>query len=191
MAQSWQTSGVNVRSGRLPGEDGRVSSPARAGRTPRDMALSLVVLLVPVLLLVGVFRFLGGERPTAVDPAPVYAEARAAHAFPVAEPVGLPDGWQVASAVFQRTGSGAVLRIGWRSPGGTTAQVVESDGSLTAELGSGAKPAGTGYVAGREWQRYTRADGAWALMRSEPGRTLLVTGRGDIADLLTLAGSVG
>jgi hypothetical protein len=155
------------------------------------MALSLVVLLVPVLVLVGVFRFLGGERATAVDPAPAYAQARAAHAFPVAEPAGLPQGWQVASAAFERTGSGAVLRIGWRSPGGTTAQLVESDGSLAAELGTDAKPDGVGYVAGREWQRYTRADGASALVRSDPGRTLLVIGRGDVADLVALAASLG
>src|SRR3981189_2187632 len=100
-------------------------APRRLGRSPRDMALSLLVLLVPIIVLLGVYRFLGGESPTVVDPSAAYADARAAHAFPVAEP-SLPPGWHPVSSAFRRGDAGAVLRVGFRGPDSGTAQLVES-----------------------------------------------------------------
>src|SRR3954467_15439417 len=127
MPQSWQIVCLNVRSAR-PGhqnraqirEDGYVQpaipapAPRRLGRSPRDMALSLLVLLVPIFILIGVYRFLGGESPTVVDPSSAYQEAQVAHAFPVAEPA-MPGGWTIISADFRRGDAGGVLRIGFRS----------------------------------------------------------------------------
>jgi Protein of unknown function (DUF4245) len=165
----------------------------RLGRTPRDMALSLLVLLVPIFVLVGVYRFLGGESPTVVDPSSAYDDARAAHVFPVAEP-SLPPGWQPVSSTFGRGDAGAVLRVGFRSPHGGTAQLVESNvtaGALvSSELGPGAQDDRDATVAGQQWQRYTAAKGDHAYVLSQPDRTVIVMGRAADAELTQLAGAV-
>jgi hypothetical protein len=157
------------------------------------MALSMLVLLVPIFVLLGVYRFLGGEAATSVDPSTAYDDARAAHAFPVAEPSGLT-GWKPVSSAFRRGDAGAVLRVGFRSPDGATAQLVESDvnaGALvSAELGSGAHDEGKATVDGRDWHRYTASGGDQAFVLSQPDRTMIVVGKADEAELTQLATSV-
>ncbi|GAA1806450.1 DUF4245 domain-containing protein [Planosporangium flavigriseum] len=163
------------------------------GRSPRDMALSLLVLLVPIIVLLGVYRFLGGESPTVVDPSSAYADARAASAFPVAEPA-VPTGWQPVSSVFRRSDAGAVLRVGFRSPRGGTAQLVESNvpaGALVkAELSTDARDEGRAQVNGQEWRRYAASNGDRALVLSQPDRTVIVMGRASDAELSQLAASL-
>src|SRR4051794_10694365 len=81
-------------------------------RTPRDMALSLLVLLIPVLLIVVAYKVLQrGDDPVLADPTEAVAAARNAHRFPVAQPEGLSKGWRTVSADFQRVAGGAVLRL--------------------------------------------------------------------------------
>jgi hypothetical protein len=154
------------------------------------MALSLLVLLVPIVVLLGVYRFLGGESPTVVDPSSTYADARAARAFPVTEP-SLPAGWRPVSSVFRRGDAGSALRVGYRSPSGGTAQLVESNvpsGALvTAELGAGARDDGSTQLNGQEWHRYTAAGGDHAYVLSQPDRTVIVSGRAPEAELAQLA----
>ena len=55
---------------------------ARSGRSPRDIALSLLVLLVPVVLLLGIYRLVfSGDAPiAAANEADTWATAR--HAMP-------------------------------------------------------------------------------------------------------------
>jgi hypothetical protein len=157
------------------------------------MALSLLVLLVPIIVLLGVYRFLGGESPTVVDPSSAYADARAAHAFPVTEPA-VPPGWQPVSSAFRRGDAGSVLRVGFRSPGGGTAQLVESNVSagtlVTAELGAGARDEGGASLDGQEWHRYVASGGDHALVLSQPDRTVIVMGRAPDAELAQLAASL-
>jgi hypothetical protein len=157
------------------------------------MAMSMLVLLVPIIVLLGVYRFLGGESPTVVDPSPAYADARAARAFPVAEP-SAPAGWKPVSSVFRRGDAGAVLRIGFSSPTGGTAQLVESNvptGALVAaELGAGARDQGTASLDGQEWRRYTASRGDRALVLGQPDRTIIVMGGASEAELKQLAASL-
>ncbi|GII21135.1 hypothetical protein Pme01_07320 [Planosporangium mesophilum] len=157
------------------------------------MALSLLVLLVPIVVLLGMYRFLGGESPTVVDPSTAYADARAARAFPVAEPA-VPAGWQPVSSAFRRGDAGSVLRVGFRSPSGGTAQLVESNVSagalLTAELGAGARDEGPAGLVGQEWRRYTATQGDRAYVLSQQDRTVIVMGRAADAELTQLATSL-
>lgn len=157
------------------------------------MALSLLVLLVPIIVLLGVYRFLGGESPTVVDPSSTYADARAAHAFPVTEP-SVPGGWRPVSAVFRRSDPGAVLRVGYRSPSGGTAQLLESNvptGVLVAsELGTGARDEGPVNLDGLVWHHYTAASGDRAYVRGRTDRTVLVVGRASDSELAQLAAAV-
>jgi hypothetical protein len=163
------------------------------------MALSLLVLLIPVALVLGLYRFLGHETPPTIDPAPAYEAARNARELPILQP-SLPTGWQVQVAQYRREAvrggpTVGVLRIGVRSPAGGAMQLVESAAGapeLTAgELGDGARVEGTVLIGGRSWTRYsgTRA-GEHGLRLTERGRTVLVYGRASDDDLVRLAATL-
>jgi hypothetical protein len=155
------------------------------------MVLSLLVLLVPIVVMLGVYRFLGGESATVVDPSSAYADARASRTFPVTEPA-VPTGWRPVSSAFRRGDAGSVLRVGFLSPGGGTAQLVESNVSagalVTAELGAGARDEGNARLEG--WHRYTASGGDRAYVLSQPDRTVIVMGRATDAELEQLATSL-
>jgi hypothetical protein len=159
------------------------------------MAISLLVLLIPIALLLGFYRvFLNGDDPVTVDPAPAISEARAANAFPVSEPAGLGSGWRTVSARFQRADDGATLRLGYVSPAGEGVQVVQSnvpaERLLPAELTGAGRPEGTLALAGRDWQGYTARPGEHALVLLESSRTVIVVGSAREQELRDLAGAL-
>jgi len=163
----------------------------RAGRRPRDMVRAMVVLMVPVIIIVALYRFLGHETPPTIDTADTYETARSAHDFDVLIPTGLSAKWRITTASYQDK----TLRLGFISPGGGQLRVVET-GPVTPtlyadELGAGAHPTGAVDVNGTRWQRY--ADGRpeeTSLVLADPKRTVIVVGHADAADLQTLAGSL-
>jgi hypothetical protein len=100
--------------------------PEKPTRTPRDMALSLLVLLVPLLLLVVAYRVLfNGEAPANVDPTPALESAQRAGLtqLPPATP---PAGWSIVRAQFRDE----VLRIGYVTNANEEVQLVESKTDL-------------------------------------------------------------
>lgn len=181
--------------------NGGVSSPEtptvgeRAQRRPRDMALSLAVLLVPIALLLLFYRLvLDGDKPVAVDPEPVLQEARSAAVFEVAAPQGLGADWHVQSATFKRESGGATLRLGYADPDAKPLQLIESSLATTtlipAELGKDPEAVGTFRAGARTWQRYDGRPGEDALVLLEKGRTILVVGPAEEQNLETLASSL-
>jgi hypothetical protein len=145
------------------------------------MVLSLIVLLVPVLLVVLIYRVVqGGDQPVETDTAPAIAQARSANAFPVAEPAGLSDDWRAISAAFQKAEGGQILRIGYVTPDGAGLQLIQSDVSpeklLPAELTKSGRPEGVVKVDGQSWQRYTARPGERALVLLERDRTIVIVG---------------
>ena len=177
---------------------GPPADPAVAGRPsrrPRDLLLSLAVLLIPVVLMMGIYRVVqGGDRPLTVDAAATFEEARSAGDFPAAVPAGLAGGWQTLSARYVPGDGRAVLRVGYLSPSGAGYQLVESDHATEALLGEeltvAARPIGTRQVAGREWRLYQARPGERALVLVEPERTLIVVGSGPESELTALAASL-
>ncbi len=168
--------------------------PKRSERSPRDMALSIVVLLIPIVLLLCFYRFLfNGDQPIGVDPAPAIAEARAAGDFPVLAPTGLPADWTTSTATFRRTAEGATLRIGYVNPDGDPLQLVQSSVPtatlLPAELGR-TGPGGTVQAGSRTWQRYESRPGEEAIVLSDKGRTVIVVGATELGQLQTLAAAL-
>jgi hypothetical protein len=152
----------------------------RSGRSPKDMAMSLLVLLIPIAIVVSCQKFLfDGDKPIAVDPRPAVADARAAAAFPVAEPA-TPAGWTVTSASFRRPAGGATLRLGYVDPDGKPVLLVQSSVPpaqlISAELGDTAKSAGTVPVGATAWERYASTRGEPALVLRADKRTVIVVG---------------
>jgi hypothetical protein len=154
---------------------------ARSERSPKDMAISLLVPLIPIALLLAFYRgFLGGDEPTTVDPAPAIEQARSADVFPVSQPEGLGSDWRTVSARYQTVEDGANLRIGYLTPEGRGVQLLQSsvpaERLLPAELTGQGQPQGPTELAGRTWQRYTARGNQQALVLLEPARTVIVVG---------------
>jgi hypothetical protein len=172
-----------------------VESAQRSQRRPRDMVISMLVLLVPILLAFGVYQvFFDGNDPIAVDPAVAIDDARHANAFPVLVPTGLPDDWTTVTARWQQIDGGKALRLGLVSPDGKGVQVMQTDAQPTkiipAELTADARPQGTTEIAGGSWQTYSTRPGERALVKVDPDRTVIVVGEAGDADLRTLASSL-
>jgi hypothetical protein len=156
------------------------------------MLISLVVLLIPVALIVTIFRLRGGEDVVTVDQTGVIAQARAAGDFPVTSPVNLPSGWKPVSAVFQpASAKSATLRLGYVSPSGAGVQLVESNEPVESvmgrELGDHIRPLGD---TASGWQRYGVRTAETALVRIETGRTVIVVGQASTAELESLTATL-
>jgi hypothetical protein len=160
------------------------------------MILSLAVLLVPVAILLVIYRTLfNGDAPITVDPTPTIQEAQQAKLFPVAVPRGLSDDWQTSSARFTRAANGATLRIGYVDPDKDPIQLVESsiptDTLLPVELTKSAKPTGTFRAANGVWRLFDGRPGEQALVLADQTRTIVVVGKADVDNLQKLAASLG
>ncbi|WFE26770.1 DUF4245 domain-containing protein [Solwaraspora sp. WMMD791] len=168
----------------------------RSGRSPRDMALSLAVLLVPILLVfVGYQVFLGGDEPVEIDPGPAYEQARSAGEFPVLEPAGLGPDWHPVSAAYRPAGSeGPTLRVGYVTADGGALQLVQSSRPvpqlLVAELTSTAQPQGQVQIGAATWQWYAARPGERALVWLTPQRSVLLVGSATESEFTALAAAL-
>jgi hypothetical protein len=168
----------------------------RGGRSPRDMALSLGILLLPIALLILFYRVvLDGDKPVGVDAEPTIQQARSAAVFPVVVPQRLGDDWHTVSATFTRDSDGATLRLGYVDPGSDPIQLVESSVAtaklLPVELGKEPKAVSTFRDGARTWQRYDAREGENALLLLEKGRTIIVVGMAGSKSLESFAASLG
>lgn len=183
-----------AETGEVPAPPPRVDA-GKSERSPKDMAISLLVLLIPIALLLAFYRgFLGGDEPVTADPAPAIESARAANAFPVGVPADLGDGWRTVSANFQTAEGGSTLRLGYLTPEGRGAQLVQSsvpaERLLPTELTDQGQPQGQTDLGGRTWQRYTARGNDQALVLLEPTRTVIVVGDARDNELRHLATSL-
>lgn len=170
-----------------------VSSTYTAPRRPRDMILSLAVILVPIALILGGWRLLtSGTDVNSIDPAPTYQEAADA-GLDVLRPQGLSGDWLATQAVVGRE-NGVTLRVAYQTPDGSGVQLVESSTEsatlLAAELGEGPRLEGNIEASGVAWMSYLTRDGNVALVRLDDTRTIIVIGDADQNELLELAASL-
>ncbi|WP_433531484.1 DUF4245 domain-containing protein [Micromonospora sp. CA-263727] len=171
------------------------AAASRSERSPKDMAISLLVLLIPIALVFAFYRgFLGGDEPNTVDPTPAFEQARSAGVFPVTEPAGLGDGWRAVRANYRTTEDGATLRVGYVTPEGRGLQLVQSnvppERLLPAELTDEGRPQGQTDLGASTWQRYTARGNEQALVLLQPGRTVIVVGDARDNELREMATSV-
>ena len=152
----------------------------------------MATLLIPLFVLLGVYQVVySGDAPIPYDASSVWATARHDKRFPVLQPNGLPAHWTVISATYRD----ATLRVGYITPAGTGLQLVESDQTaeqlLPAELGATARPGNLLVIGDRQWRDYPDArNGDHALVLVEQGRTIVVIGGVEGADLRTFAGTL-
>jgi hypothetical protein len=155
------------------------------------MVYSMLALLVPIALMLMLYRFLGGESPTVINAAPAFADARTRAAYQVLKPTPVPGGWWASTAQSGKDGGYMVLRVGYAGPEGAFLQLTESD-APTADVvsqaaGANASAAEKVEVGGKPWQWYTGAKNSRALVLSEPGRTIVLAGRAPEATLTGFA----
>ncbi|BCJ42898.1 hypothetical protein GCM10010168_03620 [Actinoplanes ianthinogenes] len=165
----------------------------REGRSPRDMALSLLVLMVPIALLLVFYRVvLSGDEPLTVDPGS--SIELASKEFTVLTPTGLGDDWRVTAAAFKRENGGATLRLGYVDPDDAPVQVVESTVAsatlVPAEVGKDGKRTGVFRTDDHAWMIYTGRPGETAYILAEGTRTVLIVGGSSEANLQKLAASL-
>ncbi|MFI1991173.1 DUF4245 family protein [Actinoplanes sp. NPDC020271] len=165
----------------------------REGRSPRDMGLSLLVLIVPIALLLLFYRVvLDGDEPLTVDP--TSSIQLASKDFTVLTPTGLDADWRVTAATFKRETGGATLRIGYVGPGDDPVQLVEStvpaDKLVPAEVGNEGKRIGAYRTDARSWLVYSGRPDETTLIFTEGTRTVLLIGKTEQQNLEALAGSL-
>jgi hypothetical protein len=160
----------------------------------RDMAISLGVLVVPLVLLMAFCRPTAGDTPT-VDPARTYQAAKASAKFPVRVPEELPSSWRATNSAL-RTGEAGTLtvRVTYLTPATKSMQLVQSDQAaeklIVDELGAG-RIEGAVTVGSARWQRYGGSrSGETALVLLEPKVTVVIVGDAGLEELRTLAGSL-
>jgi hypothetical protein len=164
------------------------SSETRRIRRPRDMVLSLAILLVPIVLILGVGRFLFGDSTIAtVDPDTALQGAARATMQPLPRP-SPPAAWRVVSAQYQD----GVLRIGYLAPSGKGVQLVQGTAAdlINSELGDDARPSGEVQAGGKFWSHWDARESTSALTRRAGATTIIVFGTASSADLALLAGTV-
>jgi hypothetical protein len=157
------------------------------------MAISLLVLLVPVLLLIGGYQIISGRtQPLPTDPEEALAAGERA-GIAVVAPEGLGEDWVPISAVFQREPA-ATVRIGYVTPSGDSLQLLQTlapaDQVLTRELPEPRQPGGEIELGGVTWQQYRGGAGQQAVVWLEPDRTVVVYGTAAIPELHTFAAAL-
>ena len=177
--------------------DGGMSVPIgrRSGRgTGRDLAISLGVLVIPLLALVWFFQPRATDSTQPVDAAGVYQTAIDKKAFHVREPQGL-SGWKPTVAVYTpATGDRFTVRVSYSVPGGGYLQLVQSNApadSLVASIIDRGEPLGIEQIAGGSWTHYTARDGAEnAFVLLEKDVTVVVVGDAPVAKARTMIHSL-
>ena len=163
-----------------------VVTDKRGGRSPKDMALSLLVLIVPVVLIMVIYRGLhGGDSPVTVDP--TEEVTRAGRVGLTLTPRELPEGWQITTAHFD--GRTNTLRLGYLTGTKDGLQFVEAKRPELAreELTTSGAQTGTVDVEGVEWQTWTGRAKENALVLTRDGVTVVISGQAARADLIALA----
>jgi Protein of unknown function (DUF4245) len=170
------------------------AAPTRRSGSGRDMTISLIVLFIPLLLVVGLFRLRGGEDPVVVDPSAEIGQAQSAGLFAVAVPKGLGEGWRPVRADFAYADGVATLRVGYLTPDDGTVQLLETNEDpqtlLPREFGDDVRPDGQVSVTGADWRSYQIRGNQRALVLTSGERTVVVHGSATRDELAALAASL-
>lgn len=158
-------------------------------------------------VVVTVFWVVAWQRPEVqgpirpdVDVAQVFTDLRVAEPFPVLEPIGLDGAWVATSAWFEPKGTapaidGGVLHVGYVTPAESYAEVRQTDApadqAVAEWVGDDAERVETVTVGARQWSLVeSPAADKQALVLTDAGTTVVVTGKADRDELEALAASL-
>lgn len=146
-------------------EQQAVSTPeAPRSRYSMGSSANLVRSLLAILAMMALLFFMV-PRVSTVNGPPVDVHAEAVSAarlsgWPLAEAVGLPEGWRPSSARYVRSTSDLMTwHAGYQSPSGTYAAVEQTMDPTFKWIGaqtSRGTPFGTVDIAGKTWTKYLR-----------------------------------
>jgi hypothetical protein len=177
---------------------------SRLRTTVRDMVLSMVLIVLPILAVFWLMPSTHSASPVAAvsnsDYQAMLASARGGSLpFTVLGPTGLPSGWELTSDNFQPPGETAALwHLGYQTPSGKYAvyeQSTETFGQFLVAASSNAAKSGSVQVAGADWTEYTGTEPAayrtLIARKSADGKSIeVVAGSGPLSELETLAASL-
>jgi Protein of unknown function (DUF4245) len=148
-----------------------MARPSISNSRPRDMVISLGVLLVPILLISWWFTRTPANSPVpTIDWQSVLAQSRTVAPYPLLGPVGLPDTWVATKAEWAATGEPAVNReaapgntwqLGMLSPDQVYVGLTQRDAAgpaLITQISRSGRVDGTSTVGGVTWSRWVSAD---------------------------------
>ena len=176
----------------------------RPSPTVGQLLIALAALLLPVILLYAWFSRIPEPQVTAIDWRPVAARAQAESPYPVAVPRNLPDSWTAVRARWTPAGQpgldekpapGNTFQLGFLSPQrmyiGLDQRDADPSGLIRAASRDGAAD-GESVLGGVTWRRYVSADDRTrALVRSDAGSTLVISGDLPYEALEGFAGTLG
>ncbi len=171
---------------------------------PRDMVISMAVLLVPIALIVWWFTVTPDPRPEAVDVDATLTRAVAESPYPVLRAEGLGEGWLPVRVAWARQGdpwitnepaTGNWWQVGYLSPEEVYVGVQQRDGAVgdfvSATTREGRSLGGSVDVAGRSWELYESDDGRTrSLVHVADDVTSIVTADTDFTELETFAAAL-
>jgi len=148
-----------------------MARPSISNSRPRDMVISLGVLIVPILLISWWFTRTPANPPVqAVDWQAALAQSRTVAPYPLLGPVGLPDTWVATKAEWAKTGERAVNReaapgntwqLGMLSPDQVYVSLTQRDAvgpALITQISRSGRADGTSTVDGVTWSRWVSDD---------------------------------
>lgn len=168
------------------------------------MAISMLVLLVPIALIAWWFTSDPVPKVEAVDVAPVLAAAEQESPYPILRAVNLPADWvpvRVAWAIDgdawidSKPAVGNSWQLGYMAPNGVYVAVQQRDrgveGFLKQVTRDGVRDGDDAVLQGRSWERWTsKDDRTRSLVWREGDMVAVVTGDTGFEQLEAFAGSL-
>ncbi len=168
------------------------------------MALSMLVLLVPIALIVWFFQAVPEEQVERVDVAPHLERAEAESPYPVLRPVNVPADWTPVRAAWAADGQrwidgepavGNAWQVGYLMPDGVYVGLQQRDSATDAFVNrvtrEGSRSEGVVSVGEREWEFWPSSDRRTnSLVWRDGEMVAVITGDTELEALRAFAGTL-
>ncbi|MEZ0091146.1 DUF4245 domain-containing protein [Streptacidiphilus sp. EB129] len=168
--------------------------PGMAGKSVRDMVLSLIAVMAAGLVIYLFVPHSGGNGVHPVEYQVALDTAQRAAPYPLLAPKELPSGWNATAVGFDGGDpQNAQWTLGFIDAGGQYVAIRQSNGPEAAFLAdattNGVKESGTSTVGGQVWSHY-QGDRYRALVLRTGTETTALTGTESFAQLEQFAATL-
>ena len=169
---------------------GAMARPSIKNARPRDMVISMAVILLPIVLISWFFTRTPADAPLrTVEWQPVLAQSRQVAPFPLLGPVGLPNTWVATKAEWATTWQPAVNReaapgntwqLGMLTPDKVYVSLTQRDAAgpaLIVQISRDGRQDGSSSLGGVSWTRWVSGDDRTrTISRVDGAVTIVVSG---------------